>query len=127
MITAAEPGFKSYPVTSRVLSYAILAGLLLGAGVGWVRESWYRVFRTSKEVEDILGRDSISLLPLLPTKKSPDEVEGPLSGDPKIVARKDDPAWTIISAPFSRYAEEVRSIKLAIDVNRIIKTNKIVG
>jgi succinoglycan biosynthesis transport protein ExoP len=128
MITPAEQGSKSSPVTSRVLSYAILGGLLLGAGIGWVRESWYRVFRTSNEVEDILGKDSISLLPLLPTKKSlPDERESPLSGDPKILARRDDPAWTVISAPFSRYTEEVRSIKLAIDVNRVIKTNKIVG
>jgi len=128
MITPAEPGFKSSPVTRKVLSFAILGGLLLGAGIGWGRESWYRVFRTSYEVEDFLGKDSISLLPLLPTKKSlPDELEGPLSGDPKIVARTDDPAWTVISAPFSRYAEEVRSIKLAIDVNRVIKTNKIVG
>ena len=65
---------------------------------------------------------------MLPTKKSlPDKLEGPLSGDRKIVARTDDPAWTVISAPFSRYAEEVRSIKLAIDVNRVVKTNKIVG
>jgi polysaccharide biosynthesis transport protein len=128
MITPAEPGFKTSPVTRKVLSYAVLGGLLLGAGIGWVRESWYRVFRTRGEVEDILGKDSISLLPLLRTKKSlPGETERPLSGDPEIVARRDDPAWTVISAPFSRYAEEVRSIKLAIDVNRVIKTNKIVG
>jgi succinoglycan biosynthesis transport protein ExoP len=128
MITPAESGFKSSPVTSRVLSFAILGGLLLGAGIGWVRDSWYRVFRTSDEDENILEKDSISLLPLLPIKKSrPDELAGPLSGDPKIVARSDDPAWTVISAPFSRYAEEVRSIKLAIDVNRVVKTNKIVG
>ena len=128
MITPAEPGLKSSPVAKKVLSFAILGGLLLGAGIGWVRESWYRVFRTSNEVEDVLGKDSISLLPLLPTKKSlPGETERPLSGDQEIVARRDDPAWTVISAPFSRYAEEVRSIKLAIDVNRVIKTNKIVG
>jgi succinoglycan biosynthesis transport protein ExoP len=128
MITPAEPGFKTSPVARKVLSFAILGGLLLGAGIGWVRESWYRVFHTSDEVEDILGKDSISLLPLLPAKKSsPDKLEDPLSDHPKILARTDDPAWTVISAPFSRYAEQVRSIKLAIDVNRVIKTNKIVG
>jgi polysaccharide biosynthesis transport protein len=128
MITPAELGYKSYPVTRKVLSYAIFGGLLLGAGIGWIRESWYRVFRTKDEVENILGKDSISLLPLLSTKKSlPDEREGPPSGDPKIVVRRVDPAWTVMGEPFSRYAEEVRSIKLAIDVNRVIKTNKIVG
>src|SRR6516164_2091900 len=71
MITPAESGFKSSPVTNKVLSYAILGGLMLGAGIGWLREFWYRVFRTSKQVEAVLGKDSIALLPLLKiTKKS---------------------------------------------------------
>src|SRR4029077_11977340 len=41
MIPPAESGFKSSPVTSKVLPAAILGGLLLGAAIGWVRESWY--------------------------------------------------------------------------------------
>ena len=57
MITAAEPGFKSSPVTGRVLSFAIFGGLLLGVGIGWLREFWYRVFRTNKQVEAILGKE----------------------------------------------------------------------
>ena len=44
-----------------------------------------------------------------------------------MVARGHDLSWTVIEAPFSRYAEEVRSIKLAIDVNRGVETNKVVG
>jgi polysaccharide biosynthesis transport protein len=129
MITAAESGFKSSPVTSRVLSFAILGGLLLGAGIGWLREFWYRVFRTSKQVEAILGKDSIALLPRLPKTKKPrpDQPTGSQSDDPRMVARGHDLSWTVIEAPFSRYAEEVRSIKLAIDVNRGVETNKVVG
>ena len=129
MITAAEPGFKSSPVTSRVLSFAILGGLLLGAGIGWLREFWYRVFRTNKQVEAILGKDSIALLPRLPKTKKPrrDQPTGSQSDDPRMVARGHDLSWTVIEAPFSRYAEEVRSIKLAIDVNRGVETNKVVG
>src|SRR5229473_4473512 len=71
MITAAESGFKSSPVTGSVLSFAIFGGLLLGAGIGWLREFWYRVFRTNKQVEAILGKDSIALLPRLPKTKKP--------------------------------------------------------
>ena len=129
MITAAESGFKSSPVTSRVLSFAILGGLLLGAGIGWLREFWYRVFRTNKQVEAILGKDSIALLPRLPKTKKPrrDQPTGSQSDDPRMVARGHDLSWTVIEAPFSRYAEEVRSIKLAIDVNRGVETNKVVG
>ena len=129
MITPAESGFKSSPVTGRVLSFAIFGGLLLGAGIGWLREFWYRVFRTNKQVEAILGKDSIALLPRLPKTKKPrrDQPTGSQSDDPRMVARGHDLSWTVIEAPFSRYAEEVRSIKLAIDVNRGVETNKVVG
>ena len=75
MITAAESGFKSSPVTSRVLSFAIFGGLLLGAGIGWLREFWYRVFRTSKQVEAILGKDSIALLPRCQKRKNRDVIK----------------------------------------------------
>jgi polysaccharide biosynthesis transport protein len=127
MITPAESGFKSSPITRRVLLFAILGGLLLGSGIGWLREFWYRVFRTSKQVEAVLGKDSIALLPMVPTTKRsrPDQSSG--SDDPRIVARGHEPFWIVLDAPFSRYAEEVRAIKLAIDVNRGVESNKVVG
>jgi len=129
MITPAESGSKSSPVTRTVLSYAILGGLLLGAGFGWLREFWYRVFRTSKQVEAVLGKDSIALLPLLkiPKKSRRDQLKGSQSDDPRMVVRGNDPSWSVVDEPFSRYVEEVRGIKLAIDVNRGVEANKIVG
>jgi succinoglycan biosynthesis transport protein ExoP len=127
MITPAESGFKSSPVTNRVLSFAILGGLLLGSGIGWLREFWYRVFRTSKQVEAVLGKDSIALLPLVQIPKKKRKPKDSVSGDPKMLIRGHDPSWTVVDAPFSRYAEEVRAIKLAIDVNRGVESNKVVG
>jgi succinoglycan biosynthesis transport protein ExoP len=127
MITPAGSGIKSSPVTNRVLSFAILGGLLLGSGIGWLREFWFRVFRTGKQVEAVLGKDCIALLPMVPrTKKSrPDQSSG--CDDPRIVVRGHEPFWIVLDMPFSRYAEEVRAIKLAIDANRGVESNKVVG
>jgi succinoglycan biosynthesis transport protein ExoP len=127
MISAAGPGFKSAPVTSRVLSFALLGGILLGAGIGWLRESSNRVFRTSKQAEAILGKDAIALLPLIANSADRDSLSEPVSDDPKAIVRKRDTAWSVIDAPFARYAEEIRSVKLAIDLNGVVKANKIVG
>jgi succinoglycan biosynthesis transport protein ExoP len=127
MITPAESGFKSSPVTSRVLPFAILGGLLLGVGIGWLRESWYRVFRTSKQVEAVLGKDSIALLPLVQITKQSRADQSGSSDDPRVVARGHSPSWTVLEAPFSRFAEEVRAIKLTADVNRGVESNKVVG
>jgi succinoglycan biosynthesis transport protein ExoP len=127
MLTPAESGFKSSPVTSRVLAFAMLGGLLLGFGVGWLREFWYRVFRTSKQVEAVLGKQSIALLPMIQMTKKSRLEQSSGSNDPRIFARGDGPAWSVLDAPFSRYAEEVRAIKLAIDVNRGLESNKVVA
>jgi succinoglycan biosynthesis transport protein ExoP len=129
MITAAAPGSKSSPVTGKVVSFAVLGGLLLGAGLGWLREFWYRVFRTANQVEALLGKDSIALLPMLQTikKSRPRQSKKSVSDDPRTVDRGQDPSWTVVDAPFSRYAEEVRAIKLAIDVNRGVESNKVVA
>ena len=127
MLTPAKSGFKSSPVTGRVLSFAILGGLLLGSGIGWLREFWYRVFRTSKQVETVLGKESIALLPMISTTKKSRPEQSSGANDPRIFARGDGPSWAVLDAPFSRYAEEVRGIKLAIDVNRGVESNKVVG
>jgi succinoglycan biosynthesis transport protein ExoP len=130
MISAATPPtFKSSPVIRLVLAYALFGGLLLGGGIGWFRESSSRIFRTSKQVEAVLGKDSIAILPLLPAKgASRNKIpRGSTSDDPRVIVRGSDASWSVIEAPFSRFAEEIRSIKLAIDLSGVVRGNRIVG
>jgi succinoglycan biosynthesis transport protein ExoP len=130
MISAATPPtFKSSPVIRLVLAYALFGGLLLGGGIGWFRESSSRVFRTSKQAETVLGKDSIAIIPLLPTKAGSRKKRpsGSASDDPRVMVRGNDASWNVIEAPFSRFAEEIRSIKLAIDLNGVVRGNRIVG
>ena len=45
----------------------------------------------------------------------------------RTIVRQDGVFWPIIDAPFSRFAEAIRSIKLANDLNGTIKPNKTIG
>jgi succinoglycan biosynthesis transport protein ExoP len=35
--------------------------------------------------------------------------------------------WTVVNAPFSRFAEAIRSIRLAVDLNDVVKVNRVIG
>jgi succinoglycan biosynthesis transport protein ExoP len=123
MISPAGAGFKSAPVTRLVLTYSIIGGIIIGAGIGWLRESSNRVFRTSKQVEAVLGRDSIALLPSVEARNFEFGTD-----DPKLIGQEErGAAWSVVDEPFSRFAEETRSIKLAVDLNNVVKGGKVVG
>ncbi len=53
----------------------------------------------------------------------------PQSYGPRTIERSSDDVaiWAGIESPFSRYAEAIRSIKLAADLNGIDKTNRVIG
>ena len=207
--SATRPLGKSHPRTRFVLFVAGLSGLVIGFGIGALRDLSDRVFRTSEQVEDLLQTDCICLVPLLTEsepgesatsgpKENPDlrtpnanadnrrsrlgmvaksafmrlseaigstvlvsDVRGtikstkrkmdfiisspPLKGQPatitspnlpensqslgsKIIKRNDNIAlWAITDSPFSVFTEAIRSIKLAVDLNGLVKTNRVIG
>ena len=45
----------------------------------------------------------------------------------RTIMRDDNVLWTVVDSPFSRFAESIRSIKVAIDLSEIVKSNKIIG
>ena len=60
---ASRPLRKSHPRSMLILAMGAFGGLLLGAGVGFLRDQLDRVFRTSKQVEDELRLDCLSIVP----------------------------------------------------------------
>ena len=147
---ASRPLQKSSPQTNRVLAISGLAALILGFGIAKLRELSDRVFRTSGQIESLLQTHCIALVPLLqgavPPAKSRRAVTGSDIANLKTIAggslhdptraaaagsrsirRRKGLFWTVVDAPFSRFTEAIRTIKVAMDLNSVVKSNKVVG
>ncbi len=204
--SASRPLQKSNPKTLLVLAIASLGGMVLGFGIGMLRDLSDRVFRTSGQVESLLQTDCIALVPLLTgdeksdgpdilktnvgpsnpkteragqnitstiassllsrsseavrsfslvsdlhgsIKSSKSKIDAiasslsnkaepavalsssagnaPNSADLRTIVRGDNALWTVVNAPFSRFTEAIRSIKLAADLNGVVKSNRVIG
>jgi succinoglycan biosynthesis transport protein ExoP len=111
LITRAPvPTQKSGPRTSLVLLAATGGGLLLGLGIGVLRVSLDRVFRTSEQVETLLQANCIALAPVL--RRAP-RGRSSRSKEPRTIVRTSTVCWAIVDRPLSRFAEAMRSIKSA--------------
>jgi succinoglycan biosynthesis transport protein ExoP len=128
---ATRPATKSSPRTMLILGLAGVGGLLVGAALGVLRDISDRVFRTTGQVEENLGADCISVVPLI---KNPPAVNGqvPALGerkrtDVRIIASDHSLLWTVANSPLSRFAESIRAIKIAIDTSKTLKPNKVIG
>jgi succinoglycan biosynthesis transport protein ExoP len=49
------------------------------------------------------------------------------SAGPRTIVRSDDAFWAVVNAPFSRFTEAIRAIKLAADLNGVVKSNRVIG
>lgn len=130
LITSARrPQRKSSPKPLLILPLAIVGGLILGVGVGALRDISDRVFRTTSQVADHLQADCLSVIPLLKEQLKLLPRIAARSKEPpgaQLIARDQGIAWTATDAPLSRFAESIRAIKVAADVG-VIKGNKVIG
>jgi polysaccharide biosynthesis transport protein len=127
--TATPPMGPSNPRTKLILMVAAAGGVIVGAGLGLLRDIADRVFRTSDQVASILHTDCIAVLP---------KVKGPVTVRPqprtdygglehRIIKRDQSLFWAVIDSPFSRFAESIRAIKIAADLNRSVKGSKVLA
>ena len=138
LASASPPSGKSSPRTVLILVLSVAGGLAFGVAVGTVRELMNGTFLTSKQIESALQTTCISIVPLVEASKQP-SVRGTsgemLSFDQKsgeaasrTIPRDQDLLWTVLTSPFSRFAEAIRSIKLAVDLNRdAVNSGKVIG
>jgi len=123
---ATMPLKKSYPKTVIVLAASLLGGLMLSFGAAMARELTDRVFRTTSQVEEVLGANCIAILPSLGGTAA----SGGRALD-KLAGRRDNPQPDllryVVDNPPSRFSEAIRSLKVAVDLNSIMRENRVLG
>jgi len=121
---ASPPSSKSSPKRALVLVLAAGGGLVFGVAVGALRELMNGSFCTKAQVENALQTACISVVPIVEAGKHQTLTNAPLAapdqglGDgssSRTIVRDQDLIWTALNSPFSRFAEALRSIKVAID------------
>jgi polysaccharide biosynthesis transport protein len=131
--TASPPTSPSSPRTKLVLMLGAAGGIIVGFGLGMLREIADRAFRTSEQVASILHTDCIAVLPKIkgPVTFRSHEPRADYGGlDHRIIKRdqRDQSLfWAVIDSPFSRFAESMREIRVAADLREPIKASKVLG
>ena len=105
-----------------------MGGLGLGVALSFVREAMDRVFRTTEQVETVLNAPCVALVPLVDRATVNWDHEGATVGaERKSIARNGDVYWIVSKEPLSRFAEAIRSVKLAADLNGTNGGHKVIG
>lgn len=125
---ATPPLNKSSPKTLVTLFISVAAGGLLGFAIAYLREASDDVLRTSEQVENHLHVNCLAMVPALKAP-SKDGKGDPIEASADAEANPTERAFLrhVVDAPFSRYAEAIRSIKIAADINGAIKSHKVLG
>ncbi|WP_298951267.1 polysaccharide biosynthesis tyrosine autokinase [uncultured Methylobacterium sp.] len=126
LITAATPPIeKSWPKTKILLPGSLVLGLMLGVAAALMRDRLDDVFRTPKDVESYLGVECLGILPLVRPGKAPAP-----TGQGSVVrpiSRKATITRYVADAPFSRFTESMRSVKVAIDISGLTREARVIG
>jgi capsular exopolysaccharide synthesis family protein len=119
VITPAIQGARTSPKTMLVIAGSLIFGVALGFGIGLTRDLLDRAVRTGAQVEAVTGTAFLGYLPAFNlggfamrriAKRSKKKL------DPEARRFAAGPAYSmVLTAPFSRFTETLRNIKLAAD------------
>jgi succinoglycan biosynthesis transport protein ExoP len=128
--TATPPMWPSNPRTLFVLMVGAAGGVIMGIGLGVLRDIADRVFRTSDQVASILHTHCLAVLPRVkvPVTLRSHKPRTDYGGlEHRIIKRDQSLFWGVIDSPFSRFAESIRAIKVAADLSTSVKSSKVLA
>ena len=126
---ATEPAYKSYPKTSLTLVGAGVVGLFVGTLAAFVRRRMDRAFRTAMEVEETTGHAALGIIPLVSTPSradAPADTDSPRDRQRKVALDVGLARYAVENA-FSRGAETLRNVKVAIDARASAGDANVIG
>jgi succinoglycan biosynthesis transport protein ExoP len=125
---AAPPLHKNLKMAAAVLAGGMVFGLFLGAGAGISREWMADVFRTPKEVEQVTGIHCLGILPAVTANR---KRTAWFLGSTKSMVTKPDATEGVeefvLDAPYSRFAETLRNVKVLINAGQSEHGVKVIG
>lgn len=126
---ATTPLKKSYPKSLLVLAASLFGGLMLAFGAALAREFTDKVFRTTGQVEDVLGANCIAILPALGAAAPRPGLGEKMLGGKRAGKGNPQPDLLryVVDNPLSRFSEAVRSVKVAVDLNSIVRENRVLA
>jgi capsular exopolysaccharide synthesis family protein len=107
---AVVPGSPAVPNTMRSLELALFGGLFLGFGFAWLAERLDAGFRTTHQIEKLLGVPVLSTLPELPG----------------VAKANEQAADRIVDKPLSSFAEAVRGLQMGLTLSNVDQKPKVV-
>jgi succinoglycan biosynthesis transport protein ExoP len=128
---ASGPLKRSHPLPLPILAATTGGGIMLGLLIGVLSEIWRHVFRTRHQVNARLQTNCIAVVPKIRSLIAKPERLGPRPPQntfgPRTIISDQGFFWHVLDSPMSRFAESIRSIKLAIDNSDANKSHKIVA
>jgi succinoglycan biosynthesis transport protein ExoP len=130
VLTEASPARKkSSPKTVITFALSGIAGVALGLMLALGREFADRTFRTPGQIERVLGHPCLGVLPKLARARRPTGSRSSKKdvSTGRVLARDLGVFQHVVKAPLSRFAEALRSVKLAIDFAPIEGGMRVIG
>ena len=127
---ATVPTATSQTKPILILAGATLAGLVLGAGLGYLRETFDNVFRTGDQIEDVLQSSCLAMIPLLRTSGRKERTRraeaARLPCAEQTIVRSNDVIWKVVDAPHSHFADAFLLLKSTL-VSGDGRSSRIIG